>query len=877
MEIKPLINGFWGKLQRDDQGTTCAWLPLVDHCIDVACVFRALCDLSAIARALEKAAGQPLAPEQLDRLAVLALLHDIGKCNHGFQAKADPKSKFTAGHTSEVGHLLAPGPWQEKLCAVLPVQELTDWFQPADSVIHFLIAAISHHGRPAQFDGLSATLAAKLWQPNAERDPFVGIAELVAAARKLFPAAFDSQVPTIQDNPALQHRFAGLVMLADWLGSHAELFFPYEPEEKDRITFSRAAARRAVMAVGLDVETARSRLGGGLPEYRSVFGFEPYSLQHRLYDSKLPKLLIAESETGSGKTEAAIGHFLALFAAGEVDSLYFALPTRVAARELYERVLKYMREFFGEACPPVVLAAPGYAKVDGDEPERSPILPPESHRWHDDEIIRAHERAWAAERPKRFLAAPIAVGTIDQALLSAMKVAHAHLRSVCLDRALLVVDEVHASDIYMRVLLRHLLDHHRQVGGHALLLSATLGAAARAEFVTAKNRHVEWPNYQEAVDTPYPALSGAGWPPEHLTDDSARRKSVTLAPLPALIDPIPTLQPLLREAVADGKRVLVVLNTVARAIGFTRAVENDPVLVTALFSCKGVLCPHHGRFARADREWLDAEVTRRLGKHSPDGAILLIGTQTLEQSLDIDADWLITDLCPMDVLLQRIGRLHRHDRGSRSAAVCTILVPEQATFEDWIDRRNGHVRGIAGLGAVYLDLGIVQLTRDQIGDGCDIEIPQDNRKLVEATTHPERLATLTGAVWDKHRQYIESIAISHGQIADMALLREVPFGTEECRFTSDQNERLTTRLGLEDRRVPLGSFYPSPFGSRLDELSIPGHLAPKTEAVAPEAVEVSEQGIRLQYGGRHYLYSRYGLELCKEGTPNKVDHFNDKG
>lgn len=862
--MKPPINGFWGKLQRDEREQTLAWLPLVDHCIDVACVFRALCDLSAIARALERAAGQPLAPEQKDRLAVLALLHDIGKCNHGFQAKADQKAKFTAGHTSEVGHLLISGPWQERLLEVLPAQELMGWFQPADSIAAFLIASISHHGRPAQFEGLSTTSAAKLWQPNAERDPFAGIAELVAAARQLFPAAFDSQVSAIEDTPALQHRFAGLVMLADWLGSHAELFFPYDSEEKDRIAFSRAAARRAVVAVGLDVETARSRLSSGLPEYRSVFGFDPYSLQHRLYDSRLPKLLIAESETGSGKTEAAIGHFLALFAAGEVDSLYFALPTRVAARELYERVRKYIHEFFGEACPPVVLAAPGYAKVDGEQPERSPILPPESHRWHDDETIRAHERAWAAERPKRFLAAPIAVGTIDQALLSAMQVAHAHLRSVCLDRALLVVDEVHASDLYMRVLLHHLLDHHLQVGGHALLLSATLGAAARAEFLTAKNRHVEWPDYAAAVATPYPALSGTGLAPEHLADGNTRGKSVRLAPLPVLNDPIPTLLPLLREAVADGKRVLVVLNTVARAIAVTRAVEDDPILAAALFGYNGVLCPHHGRFARADRELLDAEVTRRLGKHSPSGAIFLIGTQTLEQSLDIDADWLITDLCPMDVLLQRIGRLHRHDRGPRPPAICTILVPEQATFEGWIDRRNGHVRGVAGLGAVYPDLGIVQLTRDQIGDGCDIEIPQDNRRLVEATTHPERLAVLTGPGWDKHRQYVESIAISHGQTADMALLREEPFG--ECRFANAQEERLTTRLGLDDRRVPLGGFYPSPFGSRLDELSIPGHLAPKTEAVAPEAVELIADGLLLRYGGLIYRYSRYGLERINEST-----------
>ncbi len=195
--------------------------------------------------------------------------------------------------------------------------------------------------------------------------------------------------------------------------------------------------------------------------------------------------MILEAETGSGKTEAALARFLALLAAGEVDGLYFALPTRVAARELYGRVLRMVENTFADPnCrPPVLLAVPGYARLDGVDAKT--LLPGPETRWEDDATRALQERAWAAERPKRFLAATVAVGTLDQALLSVLQVPHAHLRSVCLDRQLLVVDEVHASDPYMRQLLTQLLAHHLGGGGHALLLSATLGAAARTDLTNA--------------------------------------------------------------------------------------------------------------------------------------------------------------------------------------------------------------------------------------------------------------------------------------------------------------------------------------------------------------------------------------------------------
>jgi CRISPR-associated endonuclease/helicase Cas3 len=163
-----------------------------------------------------------------------------------------------------------------------------------------------------------------------------------------------------------------------------------------------------------------------------------------------------------------------------VDSLYFALPTRVAASQLYKRVQDTLDRLWPENPPLALRALPGYVAADGQEAR---ALPDFKVLWADNPDDQAAPQRWAGENAKRFLAAPVAVGTIDQALLGALQVAHAHLRHATLARSLLVVDEVHASDAYMTVLLEQLLKAHLNCGGHAVLLSATLGSSARSRYL----------------------------------------------------------------------------------------------------------------------------------------------------------------------------------------------------------------------------------------------------------------------------------------------------------------------------------------------------------------------------------------------------------
>lgn len=855
---------FWGKLQHSaDNEYSELSLSLVDHCIDVAKVFRTICDLPAIHRSLTgllpTAKGYGIS---LDRLAVIALLHDLGKCNLGFQAKRDPSKKNTAGHVRETAPLFLDETLAAKAADALGLADMASWFDEQEAGARLLIAAISHHGKPAfdlnAADGNAMRAALKLWHSDGELDPFVGLRELGDAARRAFPLAFQGYAQPMAVSAQLEHRFAGLVMLADWIGSHRESFFPFK-HKGNRIEWSRRQAEKALAAVGLDVSQARHLIAEGLPGFATIFDLaaEPRPLQATLTSADLPALLIAESDTGSGKTEAAIMHFLALFAASQVDGLYVALPTRVAARELYGRVLRSMQRVFGADCPPVLLAVPGYTHIDG-EPVN--VLPAETCLHHEaDQFHR--ERAWAAERPKRFLAAPIAVGTIDQAIFSTIQVPHAHLRAACLDRSLLVIDEVHSSDVYMRYLSRKLLDRHLKAGGRALLLSATLGSAARAEYLSPGHRPPPPESFGEAAAQPYPALSAPGQAIRALANSSGYVKTVQLEPLNCLATP-ESLLPRLRDAMRAGQRVLVVMNTVSRAIALARQAEADPELAPYLFSVENRHCPHHGRFARADRELMDKAIGATLGKGSPAGARLLIGTQTLEQSLDIDADWLITDLCPIDVLLQRIGRLHRHDRGPRTMPVCSVLLPEAVDFSQFINR-SGEVRqkGLAGLGSVYEDLRILQLTRDIVALAPTIEIPRDNRRLVETATHPDRLATLQGEAWARHAQHIEGIGGAQQMAAHNAAMPDKHFG--DFMFPTAIEGHLATRLGLNDRRLTLGGIFTSPFGQAIDEINLPGHLAKGLDAEQAHLVSLGADSLLIQadpLGQFVYRYTRFGLE-----------------
>jgi CRISPR-associated endonuclease/helicase Cas3 len=535
--------------------------------------------------------------------------------------------------------------------------------------------------------------------------------------------------------------------------------------------------------------------------------------------------------------------------------MYFALPTRVAARELFSRVQRAMERAFPspDARPsPILLAAPGYVRVAVAE---RALPAPDGRLWEDDPVERLRERVWAAAHPKRFLTAPIAVGTIDQALLSGLRVKHSMMRSVCLDRSLLVVDEVHASDPYMRELLAAVLARHRARGGHALLLSATLGDIAGAQYFRRSLFTLH-----ESASRPYPSITTlAGEAP---IDRTPSAKTVDVEVVDSFDNE--AIVPRIVRALRDGARVLAICNTVARANALLRAVEaNAETPKSALFAVNGSVCPHHGRFARDHREVMDAAVTARLGKGTLDGPVLLVGTQTLEQSLDIDADWLVTDLCPMDVLLQRIGRLHRHVRPTRPREFTTARVllrgPPGGDLAPSLVA-DGALRAPAGLGIVYPDGRVLQRTLDLVRERARLTLPHDNRELVEQTTHPDALATLP-ASWMRHgREFVEGREMAQVRAAVAnSLDDQVPFG--ELAYPAP-DESIGTRLGAATIELPLREPVDRVFGVAAHAIGLAAHLLPRG-VVLPEALEPAQldDGFVFSLGPRRFRYTRYGLEV----------------
>jgi CRISPR-associated endonuclease/helicase Cas3 len=864
---------FWGKAILEE-GELIALLPLRDHSLDVAAVFRALTEIETFRFRLEQAADRSLEEGQLDRLSVICLLHDLGKTNLGFQKKIFDGNRNQVGHIGPLSGLFVH--YSQELAEALEIDSLQKWFERDEVLESFLVAAWSHHGEPITIDSserIGKNADKRWWQSDCRKNPFSEIANLMSLAKNAFPLAFQEGISPLPGTSQLQHRFAGLVMLADWLGSHRD-YFPVIDREPEFNPF--ATGKRILIRTGLDVSVARAAIATAPKDFLSRFGFSDMQpLQQIIADistgGENDRLLIAEAETGSGKTEAALNRFLDLFAADKVDSLYFALPTRVAARELYDRVCACIDRLIPcpEERPPVVLAVPGYAKVDGIKVES--LLPDFSTRTLDSVTEGYRERSWAAENPKRFLAAPIAVGTIDQALLSSVRVKHAHLRSVCLDRSLLVIDEVHASDVYMRQLLRFLLSHHLSLKGHALLLSATLGAVARSEFIAGLNKP-QLPSFEQAVSTPYPSITnGSGLTKPAISVSGERSSKEVELEVSMTMESSDAILPTIKTALSAGCRILVILNTVKRAVSlFKQAEIEQGIGPEVLFKCNGVPAPHHGRFAPKDREHLDGAVSRRLGKNSAPGPILLIGTQTLEQSLDIDADLLITDLCPIDVLLQRIGRLHRHKRKrpfGYERPRCIVLAPDSFSLEQLL-RDDGKPQSKSkslGLGSVYEDMRILELTLQIIRQNSLIHIPDQNRYLVEAATHPERLNSFISDRMMRHSMLIEGGALADKTTANFASVVEL-YNKEfnQFRFNELDNAEYRTRLGLDALQISIDGTVKSPFGFIIDEIFIPGYLAPRelqlTNGIAL-VKSICDTSICFTVGEKSYLYSRFGLEL----------------
>jgi CRISPR-associated endonuclease/helicase Cas3 len=886
MNPAPALASPWAKLRRacrEGRGDTCrsgcacpvtSSLSLIGHSADVAAVLSVLLERPVISRRLARLLGQPeLTPEDRARLVALAALHDLGKINHGFQNKPFDRPTPKAGHIEPLVSLMANSTAGNAAQAATKalreegqLARLAHLIEPGQNRWPF-DAIMAHHGslpsaQPARPD---------LWRAARGYDPIQACRDLVEAIGAWFPGAL-APCPVVWSSP-FGHAFAGLLTLADWLGSDATVFLlPQDdaPDGHGRFAWALPRARDLLRRRGLAPEVVRAVASALTWTCAALTGFDEASAaQAAMLSLPLPpqdgRICLIEDETGSGKTEAALIHFLRLFATGEVDGMYFALPTRAAARQIHARIKGALSRLLGEeAAQYVTLAVPGYIARQAE----GASLPEPATHWPDTLNDARRDALWASERPKRYLAGWVAVGTIDQVLMGGLRVRHAQLRSGAMLRLLLVVDEVHASDVYMTTILRAVLDQHRRAGGHALLMSATLGSTARAKLLKPTG-WVDAPAVQAALDTQYPAVwtNAASRPLNEPRDEDRSEKSVIIAMSEDFWDNPTSIVARVADAARQGAQVLVIRNTVRDVITTQAALEAvapEFSLGIATTTFGVVCCPHHARYAPEDRARLDAALESVLGKNAlRHRGSVTITSQTAEQSLDIDADLLITDLCPSDVLLQRIGRLHRHRKRPRPAGFEQPTVVVLAPSEDELTAcivADGDVRNPPlALGLVYPDLLGIVATRRALNQRPLLAIPRDNRRLVETATHPDILGTLAaqlGEPWLQRWSSQEGTKSAHVGAAVAACLT----WTRPMEPLPDLGERIATRLGLNDRVVELPAGTIGPFCESISLLTVPGRwLGGVASDAVPTVTAAGPGALVVVLGERAFVYDRFGL------------------
>ena len=868
-ETEPANLTYWAKYDQD----TGYIHRLEHHLADVGAVMKALLQVPNIRRATAKSGNlTELEPTIAARLCVFAALHDIGKVNLKFQAKRTRLQG--ASHTKDMMQLLNGLDSKNQEQFIEAIQWLnnamTQWDRNnGDTVCGLILATLSHHGRPENLHNRH-TARSNHWQDNhasQKPQPFEKIKEIGLQIKEWFPEAFCQTGPPLPSNAEFQHHFLGLLMLADWIGSDTR-WFPFQPDADAQYFIKTACeqAEKALKAIGLN--TTRQPILANPVSLASIVGkpdAQPNAMQHAITQTDpLAPVVILESETGSGKTEAALLHFQRLKRAGLIDGMYFALPTRAAATQIHCRITTAIQKIMPDAGIEPILAVPGYVRAgehDGITLQRYRV------HWEDgaDEGSR-----WSAENSKRFLAAPIAVGTIDQAMLSVMQTKHAHLRAACLSRNLLVIDEIHASDTYMRGITQALVRNHAFKGGYTLIMSATLGAAARTAYL-----EQNIPDIEEAKAMPYPCITTSDG--NVATGFNDQRKRVRVETMPSGQTAYGVAREALRAQQA-GAKVLVIRNTVRLAVGTMAALEeqteNPP---KTILTVKEQPVPHHSRFAAEDRKLLDVAAEDALAAGVTGKGIVVVGTQTLEQSLDIDADYLITDLCPMDVLLQRIGRLHRRQGMPRpdnyQDARVTVLIPNEKPSE-LISKQS--TTGLGPKGYVYQDLRVIEATKRQI-TACKVwNIPEMNRELVEESTHPQRLKKIVDEdqpAWTEHRNQMEGTAYADKMTAANVLVNwKAPFydgftgRNDEVVFTADN---VMTRLADPSIDVDFKPDTKGPFGTEISKISIPYWMLDDKDATTLAdlkdlVADTIETGpgyvIFIVPTGQLFQYSRYGLQ-----------------
>ncbi|MFJ4090996.1 CRISPR-associated helicase Cas3' [Kitasatospora sp. NPDC089913] len=702
VDVRAWLGALWGKSAGKAGGTVNL---LLSHMLDTAAVAEVVWDHylpQVTRRQLDAVAGGPGKGRRL--FSWLCGIHDLGKATPAFQRiDAAGEAAVRRAGLSWDKYAVKNTTWRHdkaggRLLRLLLeragwAREQIDWVWP-------LVAG--HHG-----------LFPTVGQLAPRKEDLQGKGRSWKSAQSALVEVFSRELgyeggsplagvePALVPSRAVQLQLSGFVVMADWIASD-ETHFKGEPDLA-KVTMPGARQRATAAWSELGLRGGWGQLAVAGPEaFRDRFDHGPRPSQELVLDvvrrTGGPGLVIVEAPMGEGKTKAALAAAELMAARHGADGVFLGMPTQATADPMFTQLRTWLREV-GEGLEGQVallhgkrmfnkewrglLEGAGEWGQDADSRYSSVGVDEFGMSTDCFDGCEGGERKAPAEwflGRRRGLLSPFAVGTIDQLLYAATRTKHVMLRMAGLVGKVVILDEVHAADVYMSQFLLEGLWWLGQAGVPVVLLSATLPPEQRRRLVAAYLAGTQSAEEPVALELPepqgYPSVTAA-WPgpagrPELLVESTGPWRG-DLQVRVELLDELPmpagpaawqtdaesadrAVAECLKDRLADGGCALVIRNTVARAQATVDALRREYGSEVRLL---------HGRLHAGHRADRTQEVLKLLGPpregHERPERLIVVATQLAEQSFDVDADLLITDLAPMDLLLQRIGRLHRHD------------------------------------------------------------------------------------------------------------------------------------------------------------------------------------------------------------------------
>lgn len=812
------------------------YLPVWMHALDTAGIMERLYREWLAGAVIGRLAAE-VGKDMLPRVCILlALIHDLGKLTAQFQTNIQTQMDEYLLCAFRVPH--DPAFYQGHTVPHARVGEaILLWYGFPQS---FAVIVGAHHGKP-QSDGVEIELEASgrcFYGTDAKKEKEAWERcwrEYLDAALERCGFSSIDEIPTL--SMSAQMELTGLLIMADWIASNTTYFPLISVDESGDTAWYPARVDAAWDALHLPPPWSAAMKEMDARAFEERFRFPPNEVQRAVLAAAgdaSPGIFILEAGMGTGKTEASLALAEVLASRTGSGGLFFGLPTQATANGLFARVTHWAEQQSRDETHGIRLAH-GASALNAEYQE----LFRGSANISDDEDGGLIVHGWFEGR-KQALLADFVVGTVDQLLMASLKSKHLMLRHLGLAGKVVVIDEVHSFSPHMNAYLDRTLTWLGGYGAPVIILSATLPEERRAALIAA---YLRGRAHQSKA---FRLESGAAWrhslsyPLITWTDGLTVRQTAVAAegtPKTVVIEreTLANLPERLRDALADGGCSGVVVNTVRRAQ------ETATRLRAALPEMRVLV--FHSQFVMADRARREQELLRLVGKASTPAErerLIIVGTQVIEQSLDLDFDLLATDLCPMDLLLQRIGRLHRHSKHTRPeklrAPRCLVLEAEGEAWEP-------------GAQAIY-GAWLLGRTRRFLPDA--IVLPGDIPRLVQNVYREPEIDALSAqeyADWTEFEQAkADAVGKANGYLLDApkySAKRQVPIDgmLDIEQIGSEQGAQASVRGGdsalevLVLQRDEDGCLY------LLDDPETPldaGHVPP-----AETCREIAKQRLRL--------------------------------